>query len=93
MDAEMYQIKNCNTWDLKLKPNDIRPVKSKWVFTKKFDSKGNLKETVWMEQPEGYKSENPDEFCLLNKTLYGLKQSPREWNEDLYNHEQTHAFM
>jgi hypothetical protein len=39
-----------------------------------------MKEVVWMEQPEGYKSDNPNEFCLLNRTLYGLKQSPREWN-------------
>src|SRR6188768_1720778 len=40
--------------------------------------KGNLKETIWMEQPKGYEVGNPEENkCLLQKTLYGLKQSPR----------------
>ena len=41
--------------------------------------KGNLKETIWMEEPKGYEIGNPAENkCLLQKTLYGLKQSPRE---------------
>ena len=47
---------------------------------------GDLKETVWMSQPEGYESGGPDEFCLLNKTIYGLKQSPREWNAVIHNY-------
>ena len=34
--------------------------------------KGNLKETIWMEQPKGYEIGNPTENkCLLQKTLYG----------------------
>lgn len=34
-----------------------------------------------MDQPEGYEIGDPDlDKCLLLKTLYGLKQSPREWN-------------
>jgi hypothetical protein len=42
--------------------------------------KGELQEEVWMEQPEGYQEGNSKEFCCkLLKTLYGLKQSPREW--------------
>ena len=40
-----------------------------------------LKEIVYMEQPEGYVKEGKeDQVCLLRKSLYGLKQSPREWN-------------
>lgn len=42
---------------------------------------GVLKERVYMEQPEGYvKKGEEDKVCLLRKSLYGLKQSPREWN-------------
>jgi hypothetical protein len=39
-----------------------------------------LKETVYMQQIPGYE-DGSTKVCLLNKTLYGLKQSPREWNE------------
>lgn len=39
---------------------------------------GNLEERILMEQPEGYKKGN--KVCLLRRSLYGLKQSPRQWN-------------
>lgn len=39
---------------------------------------GNLAERILMEQPEGYKK--GDKVCLLKRSLYGLKQSPRQWN-------------
>jgi hypothetical protein len=46
--------------------------------------KGNLKEEIYMHQTEGFKSKNERELCYLQKTLYGLKQSPREWNEVIH---------
>lgn len=37
---------------------------------------GELKEKIYMTPPEGYESQfQEDEVCLLNKSLYGLKQS------------------
>ncbi|GJW77490.1 retrotransposon protein, putative, ty1-copia subclass [Tanacetum coccineum] len=38
---------------------------------------GNLEEVIYMRQPQGYEQGN--KVCLLKKSLYGLKQSPRQW--------------
>ena len=43
---------------------------------------GILKEDVYMRQPEGF-GDGTNRVCWLQKTLYGLKQSGREWNKEL----------
>ena len=41
---------------------------------------GDLQEEVYMQQPEGFVEKGKEDLvCLLEKTLYGLKQSSREW--------------
>ena len=45
-----------------------------------------LKETIFMCQPEGFVDpDKPTYVCRLRKSLYGLIQAPREWNELLHN--------
>ncbi|GJX92245.1 retrotransposon protein, putative, ty1-copia subclass [Tanacetum coccineum] len=39
---------------------------------------GNLEEMIYIRKPPGYEQGN--KVCLLNKSLYGLKQSPRQWS-------------
>jgi hypothetical protein len=42
---------------------------------------GTLKETIYMRQPDGFE-DGTKRVCHLKKTLYGLKQSGREWNAE-----------
>ncbi|WVZ12209.1 hypothetical protein V8G54_016739 [Vigna mungo] len=37
----------------------------------------DLEETIYIKQPDGFAVD--DRVCLLQKSLYGLKQSPRQW--------------
>ncbi|KAK3038265.1 hypothetical protein RJ639_029853 [Escallonia herrerae] len=40
---------------------------------------GELEEQIFMRQPEGFMiQDKEDHVCLLKKSLYGLKQSPRQ---------------
>ncbi|KAH9660405.1 hypothetical protein KPL70_024186 [Citrus sinensis] len=58
----------CATFDLHLEQLDV-----KTVFVH-----GELKEEIYMLQPEGF-AEKENLVCRLNKSLYGLKQAPRCW--------------
>lgn len=48
---------------------------------------GKLEETIFMKQPPGFELEGKeDQVCHLQRSLYGLKQSPLCWNQDI-NHQ------
>ena len=41
---------------------------------------GLLEEDICMTQPQGFVVLNKEDYvCKLKKSLYGLKQSPRQW--------------
>lgn len=45
---------------------------------------GDLEEEIYMEQPKGYtvpRKEN--KVCKLTKSLYDLKQAPKQWHKNL----------
>ena len=45
---------------------------------------GELKEEIYMEQPPGYIKEGEEKLvCHLKRSLYGLKQAGRCWNQKL----------
>src|SRR5882672_8059064 len=43
-------------------------------------SQGDIGEdTIYLTQPEGFNTKNPNKVLLLGKALYGLKQSANIW--------------
>ena len=43
---------------------------------------GDLEEEIYMEQPEGFIVKGQEnKFCKLIKSLYDLKQGPKQWHE------------
>nr|GEX18642.1 retrotransposon protein, putative, Ty1-copia subclass [Tanacetum cinerariifolium] len=40
---------------------------------------GNLEETIYIRHPPGFEEAMGNKVYLLKKSLYGLKQSPRQW--------------
>jgi hypothetical protein len=45
---------------------------------------GELKEEVYLTQPEGFVEQGKEQLvCKLRKALYGLKQAPRSWYEKI----------
>ena len=47
---------------------------------------GNLDEEIYMDQPEGFVVQGQEsKVCKLRKSLYGLKQTPKQWHEKFDN--------
>ncbi|KAG8481839.1 hypothetical protein CXB51_027157 [Gossypium anomalum] len=54
---------------------------------------GELEEDIYMQQPEGFiVSEKEDYVYLLRKSLYSLKQSPRQWYKRFDSFMASHDF-
>ncbi|KAG8501075.1 hypothetical protein CXB51_003199 [Gossypium anomalum] len=54
---------------------------------------GELEEDIYIQQPEGFTIlEKEDYVCLLKKSLYGLKQSPRQWYKRFDSFMTSHDF-
>nr|GEU44869.1 zinc finger, CCHC-type [Tanacetum cinerariifolium] len=89
MEEEMSSLKKNHTWELV----DNQMVRSWVIFSltackdyelEQLDVKtsflhGNLEETIYMRQLPGFEEGTGNKVCLLNKSLYGLKYSPRQW--------------
>jgi hypothetical protein len=48
---------------------------------------GEIKEEVYIEQPQGFELHSRDtHVCRLKKSMYGLKQAPRAWYARIDNY-------
>nr|GEV28465.1 ribonuclease H-like domain-containing protein [Tanacetum cinerariifolium] len=75
MDALLRNV----TWELVELPEGRKAIGSKWIYKIKFKSS---EEVVYTKPPEGY-FPSDNKVCRLKKSLYGLKQDPRQWNAKL----------
>ena len=57
---------------------ELRSVDISYAFTN-----SDIDVEIYMQQPPGFKQGGKEYVCRLNKSLYGLKQSPRLWGETL----------
>ena len=54
---------------------------------------GDLEKEIYMEQPEGFIVPGQEKkVCKLVKSLYGLKQTPKQWHEKFDNTMITNGF-
>jgi hypothetical protein len=52
----------------------------------------DLKEEIYLEQPEGFEDGGKDKVWRLHKSIYGLKQSARLWHLEVEKHLTTIGF-
>nr|GEY67718.1 retrovirus-related Pol polyprotein from transposon TNT 1-94 [Tanacetum cinerariifolium] len=87
-EKDMDSLRKNKTWELVDHPAGQKLLDVKTAFLH-----GNLKEVIYMKQPPGYEQGN--KVFLLKKSLYGLKQSPRQWyksfNEYMLNNGFKHS--
>ena len=55
---------------------------------------GDLEEEIYMQQLVDFKEPGKEDYvCLLMRSLYGLKQSPRQWYRRFDSFMVTHGYM
>nr|GEW93542.1 retrovirus-related Pol polyprotein from transposon TNT 1-94 [Tanacetum cinerariifolium] len=81
MQDEIHEFDRLQVWELVPQPDCVMIIALKWIY--KIDVKtdflnGDLKEEVYVSQPEGFVDpDHPTHVYRLKKALYGLKQAPR----------------
>ncbi|TYK01779.1 Cysteine-rich RLK (RECEPTOR-like protein kinase) 8 [Cucumis melo var. makuwa] len=79
---EMKALAKNNTWEICALSKGHKPV-GYWSLyqldVKNAFLNGDLAEEIYRSPPPGFEAQFGQEVCKLQKSLYGLKQSPRAW--------------
>ena len=89
--SQQHSVDYDETFSLVVKPATIRVVLSiaasrswpiHWLDVKNAFLHGSLEESVYCQQPPGFVDPSaPNHVCLLQKSLYCLKQASRVWHQ------------
>ncbi|GJU21035.1 retrovirus-related pol polyprotein from transposon TNT 1-94 [Tanacetum coccineum] len=99
MQDEIHEFDRLQVWELVPQPECVMIIALEWIYKVKLDDKnmtiyqmdvkttflnGELKEEVYVSQPEGFVDpDHPTHVYHMKKDLYGLKQAPRAWYDTL----------
>jgi Reverse transcriptase (RNA-dependent DNA polymerase)/gag-polypeptide of LTR copia-type/Integrase core domain/GAG-pre-integrase domain len=83
-EATFAPVARQSTFRILLAVAATKKLKVKHYDVKTAFLNGDIKEDLYMSQPDGYVMRGKENLvCKLKKSLYGLKQSARAWNEKI----------